>query len=104
MRWLAVTLMTAALWATPEKKPPKKAEAPAAKPQTTITGCLDQRGERYVLSSEADMSKITTLAAKGFSDDNFARYVGHKVTVYGAQNSEAFEVVKIENVSDTCSR
>jgi len=69
-----------------------------------VTGCLDQREERYVLRSEADMSKITTLKAKGFTDDNFARYIGHKVSVYGHGDGEVFEVVKIENLSDMCSR
>ena len=104
MRWIAIALMTMALWAAPEKKPGKKGDAPAAKPQTTATGCLDQRGEHYVLRSEADMSRISTLKAKGFTDDNFARYIGHKVTVHGRQDGETFEVVRIENVSDTCSR
>ena len=50
------------------------------------------------------MKQISTLRAKGFTDDNFARYIGHKVTVHGRQGCETFEVVKIENVSDTCSR
>ena len=89
-----------ALTAAPDKKPAKPAKS---SPQASMTGCLDQRGESYVLGDEKDMSKKTTLKAKGFSDDNFARYVGHKVLVRGTSSGDVFEVVKIEDVAESCS-
>ena len=93
---LALTL-SAAPDTTPKKSPPKTT-------QSALTGCLDQRGERYVLTSETDMATITQLKGKGFSDDNFARYIGRKVTVHGSTNGDVFEVVKVTKRADTCSR
>jgi hypothetical protein len=105
MRWLSIVVALASLLsANPEEKHQKKPASASEKTQSSLTGCLDQRGERYILASEADMSKVTALKAKGMPDDNFARYIGHKVTVRGAQNGDIFEVVKIENISDTCAR
>ena len=105
MRWLSILVALASLLcANPEEKRQNKPITASEKTQSSITGCLDQRGERYILASEADMSKVTVLKGKGMPDDNFARYIGHKVTVRGAQNRDIFEVTKIENISDTCSR
>ena len=84
----------------------KRSKDPATKPKATqqqITGCLDQRSENYVLKSEKDMTAVTTLKGKAFSDDNFARYVGHTVTVSGTKDGDLFWVTKIVNVADTCS-
>jgi len=102
MRWISILLASAVLVMAADKKPRKK-QSPAAKGQSSLTGCLDQRGELYVLRSESDMRRVSTLKGKGFSEDNFARYIGHKVTVYGQAAEGAFDVVRIENVADTCS-
>lgn len=104
MRCAVVIAVASVLCAAPEQKQGKTPAAPSEKAQSSLTGCIDQRNDRYILASEADMSKITILKGKGFSDDNFARYIGHKVTVHGAQRGDVFEVAKIVNVSDTCSR
>ena len=32
----------------------------------------------YVLKSKKNMKEVTALKGKGFSEDNFARYVGSK--------------------------
>lgn len=82
--------------------PDPKQKASPTKSQK-ITGCLDQRGEGYVLKSEKDMKDVTKLKGKAFSDDSFARYVGHKVTVSGDRDGELLLVTKIVNVADTCS-
>jgi hypothetical protein len=85
----------------------KRTKDPAAKPkaaQQQITGCLDQRGEAYVLKSEKDMSAVTTVRGKALSDDNFARYVGHTVSVSGTKDGDLFWVTKIVNIADSCSR
>ena len=104
MKILGLLLTAGLMLAAPQTEQAKPSRQTQKAKQTTITGCLDQRGDRYVLSSESDMSKLTTLKGKAFSDDNFARYIGHKVTVHGTLNAESFEVTKIDNISDTCSR
>jgi hypothetical protein len=101
---MIVVALAGLLSASPEEKHEKKPAAASENTQSSLTGCLDQRGERYIVASEGDMSKVTALKAKGMPDDNFARYIGHKVTLRGVQKGEIFEVVKIENISDTCSR
>ena len=104
MRLIIIAVLVSTLAAAPEKKPSKKAANQTSKSEAALTGCLDQQGERYVVSSETDMKKLTVLSAKSFSNDNFARYVGHKVTVHGGHNGESFEVVSIEDIAETCSR
>lgn len=105
MRCLSIAVALAGLLsANPEEKHQKQPATASDNTQSSLTGCLDQRGERYILASEAEMSKVTALKAKRMSNDNLARYIGHKVTVRGKQNGDIFEVVKIENISDTCSR
>jgi hypothetical protein len=100
---LVALFAVAVVWAGPE---PKGKKRPAERPQVAqqgLTGCLDQRGESYVLKSVKDMKEVTALKGKAFSDDDFARYVGHTVTVYGTKNGDLLEVTKIVNVADTCS-
>jgi hypothetical protein len=106
VRYLAIVVFVASiLCAGPEQKAKKKSATAAEETQAAaLTGCIDQRGESYILASEADMSKVTVLKGKGFSNDNFARYVGHKVTVRGTQNRDVFEVTRIETLAATCSR
>jgi hypothetical protein len=104
MRLIIMVVMISTLAAAPEKKPSKKTANQAPKSEAALTGCLDQQGERYVVSSETDMKKLFVLSAKSFSNDNFARYIGHKVTVHGRHDGESFEVVRIEDVAETCSR
>jgi hypothetical protein len=71
-----------------------------------ITGCLDQQGETYLLRELTEAGKVTTLHGKGFSDDNFARYVGHKVTVHGTAakygETTIFQVTKVEDSGPGC--
>src|ERR671915_54788 len=99
MRVIAASFLAIALLAAPEKtqKKPKKA------PESALTGCVDQRGEQYVLTSEKDMTAVSQLRGKAFSDDNFARYVGRKVTVEGNTSNGVFEVTKITQVAESCS-
>jgi len=96
---ILLALMIAALGlAGPDPKP----KASSTKSQE-ITGCLDQRGDGYVLKSEKDMKDVTRLKGKAFSDDNFARYVGHTVTVSGTRDGELLLVTKIVNIANTCA-
>jgi hypothetical protein len=104
MKALAAVLFALTLSASPDKNPKKTTPSSPKTNQETMTGCLDQRGERYVLTSETDMTAVTQLKGKGFSDDNFARYIGQKVTIQGKANGSIFEVVKVTKVADTCSK
>ena len=97
MRFLSTLVMALAIVAAPQSPNPTSVK------ETSLTGCLDQREQTYVLSSGADMSTVTKLKGKSFSDDNFARYVGKKVTVSGAMEGDTLQVRKIEQVADTCS-
>jgi hypothetical protein len=104
MKVLAAILLTLTVSAAPDKDPKKSDSRNAKDIATERSGCLDQSGERYVLKSERDMTVLTKLKAKGFSDDNFARYVGQKVTVHGSSQGDIFEVVKVTKLAETCSR
>jgi hypothetical protein len=109
MKVSVLLLLSAMLWAVPDESRPsgkraRKAAEPASSRQTTITGCLDQRGEQYVIRSIDDMARVTALKGKGFSDDNFARYIGQQVKVEGeASKGMTFQVTKIDKVADSCS-
>ena len=72
-----------------------------------MTGCLDQQGETYVLRGLDQARRVATLRGKAFSDDNFARYVGHKVTVYGNVTKDGdttvVHVTKVDDGGPGCS-
>jgi len=79
----------------------------AKKPAVTkMSGCIDQRDGIYVLTGDKELNAVAVLHGEGFSDDNFARYVGHKVTVEGTVakegDSSTVKVRKITDVADTC--
>ncbi|HYI93443.1 MAG TPA: hypothetical protein VEX68_07860 [Bryobacteraceae bacterium] len=99
MKVLAAVVLAFALSDGPDKDPKT-----AKHVQTERSGCLDQSGEQYVLKSETDMTVVTKLKGKGFSDDNFARYLGHKVLVQGTSKGDVFEVVKVTKLAETCGR
>jgi hypothetical protein len=48
------------------------------------------------------MTKAATLRGRAFTDDNFARFVGHKVKVAGESKDGVFHVDKIEKIAETC--
>lgn len=102
MKTLLAVVIAVALSAAPDKSS-KKPGPPSQTTEITLTGCVDQRGERYVLKSATDMTVVTRLKGKGFSDDNFARYIGQKVTVSGSSREGLMEVTKITKLADTCS-
>lgn len=55
---------------------------------TTLTGVIDQQGDDYVLSGDESMKTNAVLRAQGFSQDNFARFVGNRVEVRGEMRTE----------------
>ena len=84
-----------------QEKPPAK-EAPAS-----MTGCVDEQEGSYVLLSDRTMNPIANLEADGFPKEEFAKHVGHKVTVRGTSIPRGalplFKVRAVETVSETCT-
>jgi hypothetical protein len=76
--------------------------------QTTLTGCIDQDGDKFVLTGDRELRKVATLQAPaGVRDDNmFGRHVGHKVTITGvvsdAGESPTVAVKAVKMISETC--
>jgi hypothetical protein len=97
----ALLLMSGAASAQ-RRSAPAKAKRQAAQ---AAVGCLDQRGETYVLTGDRELRRMVTLQGDGFSDDNFARYLGHKVKIQGRLSepgSSVFKVREINTISETC--
>jgi len=79
---------------------------PAAK--ASLTGCVDERDGQYVLTNDTNLQPTARLQpAAGSPEDNFARYMGQKVTVRGALSKEEplpiMTVESVKTVSQTCA-
>jgi hypothetical protein len=104
MRNLMVLLMLACSVAAAS---PQTAKAkPAAK--ASLTGCIDEHDGQYVLTNDTNLQPTARLKpAAGSPEDNFARHMGHKVTVRGVLSKEEplpiLTVESIETVSQTCA-
>ena len=96
-----------AMWAGLFAQPAKKAKAPSLPPTVTMSGCIDQAPDgNFVLADNEELRKIITLHGEGFSDDSFAKHIGHQVKVTGQitreRDEQVLRVKKIEIVSETC--
>ncbi len=107
---ISVLLPTAVINSAPftpgqqEKAPPKK-DAPAA--GSSMTGCVDEREGRYILTDDRELTPIANLEADGFPQEGFAKHMGHKVTVRGTsipgKPLPTFKVRSIALVSESCA-
>ena len=61
----------------------RKAKKEAKPPAQTMTGCVDEKSSDYVLFTDDMMKQIALLESVGFDKTNFARFVGHKVSITG---------------------
>lgn len=81
----------------------------SAKPaKTSLNGCVDERDGQYVLTNDTTLQPTARLQpAAGSPEDNFARFMGHKVTVRGKLSKQdplpVVTVESIESVSETCA-
>ena len=83
----------------------------SAKPQTqTLTGCVDEKSSNYVLTSDDMLKDVAVLESVGFDRANFARFVGHKVSITGQliasgdlPTLRVSSVDNIKNISDICA-
>jgi hypothetical protein len=86
-----------------QKQQPSKAKDGSA----SLTGCIDEQDGHYIMISDRTLDPIADLKAEGFETEDFAKHVGHKVTVRGTSNPgegrPLFRVRSIETVSDTCA-
>jgi len=74
----------------------------------SLTGCIDERQGQYVLTNDVNLQVISRLQpAAGSAEDNFARYLGHKVTVRGKLSRESspptMTVENLASISDSCA-
>jgi hypothetical protein len=79
---------------------------PAAK--VSLTGCIDEHDGQYMLTNDTDLQPTARLKpAAGSPEDNFARFMGKKVTVRGALSKEdplpIMTVESVQTVSETCA-
>jgi hypothetical protein len=85
---------------------PQPAKARPAK--TSLNGCIDEHDGQYVLTNDTNLQPTARLKpAAGSPEDNFARHMGHKVTVRGVLSKEeplpVMTVESVETVSQTCA-
>ncbi|HXM41865.1 MAG TPA: hypothetical protein VN924_11465 [Bryobacteraceae bacterium] len=97
-----VTLAVGVAAATPQSRNIR----PAAK--ASLTGCVDERDGQYVLTNDTNLQPTARLQpAAGSPEDNFARHMGHKVTVRGvlskADPLPVMTVESVETVSQECA-
>jgi len=104
MRYLlALPMLAVAVAAAP---PQSSKVRPSAK--ASLTGCVDERDGLYVLTNDTNLQPTARLQpAAGSPEDNFARHMGHKVTVRGALAKAdplpIMTVDSIETISQTCA-
>ncbi|HLY20231.1 MAG TPA: hypothetical protein VKR61_23550 [Bryobacteraceae bacterium] len=76
--------------------------------KASLTGCVDEREGQYVLTDDKNLQPTARLQpAAGTPEDNFARHMGHKVTVRGKILKEdplpVITVEHLDTVSETCA-
>ncbi|MCC6858231.1 MAG: hypothetical protein IT158_06715 [Bryobacterales bacterium] len=108
MKWiLPLLLLSMALLLPAAQK--KKAPAPeAGPPLETLTGCMDQSGEDFVLRDDEGLVILAILEPDGFPKNNFARYVGNRVTARGVRREPVeqpprFKVRRIQQIAEGCA-
>jgi hypothetical protein len=93
MRFLRAVLL---VWVAAVLTAADQKDSPA-----TLTGVIDQKGTEFVLSAEDDMRTRAVLRARGFSPDNFARFVGERVEVRGELRTEGDRrVLEVKRLDD----
>jgi Protein of unknown function (DUF5818) len=73
----------------------------------SMTGCLDEQpGPQYVLRDEKELGLIALLEPVGFPAEDFAKYVGQRVSVTGTRSSKdgtpLMKVRSIKKLAETC--
>jgi hypothetical protein len=92
----------------PQKEKPAAPQKKAVKQQTaSLTGCVDERDDGYVLTDPMDLRLLAKLEGDDPEHSSYAKYLGQKVTVTGSltKSGEApsMRVRTIKSVSETCA-
>jgi hypothetical protein len=99
-------LLLSLICALPFAAAQKRGEKKRATPAQSLTGCVDQKEANFILRDPQSVRQMAELHGDGFSDDNFAKHLGHRVTVTGTLNSEAnppvMKVREIKMISEIC--
>ncbi len=100
LAWVLVGVSVAI--AAPQSAKPKPAN------KTSMTGCVDEHDGQYILTNDTNLQPTATLQpAAGSPEDNFARHMGHKVTVRGTlSKTDTLPVITVDSVatvSETCA-
>ena len=76
----------------------------------TVTGCVDEKTDVYILRSDDQLRELATLEPVGFDRTNFARFVGHKVavswqlvTTTEPPTMRVSSLDHVKNISDICA-
>jgi competence protein ComGC len=95
-----------ALAPSDQKQEQKQKKSQPKKQADSMTGCIDQQADRYVLIDQRSRDAIADLEAEGFPAEGFAKHLGQKVIVRGTVNQRndrpLFRVRSIETVSESC--
>ncbi len=87
-----------------QEKSPKKS---AKETGSSLTGCVDERDGRYILTDDRELNPVANLQADGFPQEGFAKHLGHKVTIVGVSTPgdplPTFKVRSITTVSESCA-
>ncbi len=83
------------------------AQAPKApKKQTSWTGCIDQRDDKFVLTDDKELKPIAELLDDDPERSSFAKHLGHKVAIEGVIVSSGelpkIRVRRLKTISETC--
>ncbi len=95
---------------SPLSAPAQKEKKPAKAPTQTMIGCVDEKSSDFVLFTDDMLKQIAMLEAVGFDKPNFARFVGHKVSIAGqlidSTQPPTLRVTNYDNIkiiSDICA-
>ena len=100
-------LLLIAISASLFAQPARKVQPPSPSAAVTMSGCVVEAPDgNFILVDNTERKKIITLHGEGFSDDSFAKHMGHDVKVTGRIAKEGDEQVlrvkKIETISESC--
>jgi hypothetical protein len=105
---IGLILLSLPVAGSPQEPPAAGQSRKKAAPNAgeSMSGCVDEHDGQYVLIHDQTRNLIANLEAEGFPTENFARHLGHKVTVRGTSNPNGahpvFKVRSVETISDTC--
>jgi hypothetical protein len=111
MRYMWALLVLLVLSPLTAQTAAKNKKAQKARPaMQTIVGCVDEKSASYVLRTDDSLKELAMLESVGFESTNFARFVGHKVSVSGELIASSalptLRVTSLDNIktiSDICA-